>query len=108
YLRAVALTHAKQFDAAAETLSRLLNPETPYEPGVRRAVLFPAWDLALRLHPELVKRLGPAEVAKPGRRMEAIGATERRLREAPGDQVANELKTVLYAGLSEAEFAADA
>jgi tetratricopeptide (TPR) repeat protein len=108
YLRAVGRTHAKQFDAAADTLARLLDPGAPYDPAVRNAVLFPAWDLALRLHPELVRRLGPAELDKPGRRMGAIGVTERRLAEAPTDPVANELKTVLYAGLSEAEFAADA
>jgi tetratricopeptide (TPR) repeat protein len=108
YLRAVGLTHAKQFDQAAGYLARLLSPETPSDQGVRRGVLFPAWDLALRLHPELVRRLGPAELEKPGRKMEAIGATERRLAEAPADPSANELKTVLYAGLSEEEFVADA
>lgn len=108
YLRAVSLTHAKQFDPAAETLSRLLDPETPNDPAARRAVLFPAWDLALRLHPELVRRLGDAELAKPGRRMEAIGAVERKLAESPNDPTAVELKTVLYAGLTEAEFVADA
>jgi tetratricopeptide (TPR) repeat protein len=108
YLRTVGLTHAKQFDEAAGYLARLLNPETPYESAVRKPVLFPAWDLALRLHPELVKRLGPAELARPGRRMEAIGATERRLAEAADDPAAGELKTVLYAGLSEEEFVGDA
>ena len=53
--------HAKEYDAAADTLSRLLNPETPgYHPVVRKHVLFDAWDLALRLHPKLVERLGLA------------------------------------------------
>ena len=108
YLRAVGQTHAREFAAAAAILARLLDPETPYDTAGRRAVLFPAWDLALRLHPELVRRLGPAELARPGRRMEAIGATERRLAEAPADPVADELKTVLYAGLAEEEFVADA
>ena len=104
YLRAVSLTHAKHFDVAAETLHRLLDPETPYDAKWRKPVLFPAWDLALRLHPELVSRLGEAEVAKPGRRIEAIGAVERMLREAPDDPSAVELKRVLYSSLTEPEF----
>jgi tetratricopeptide (TPR) repeat protein len=108
YLRAVALTHAKQFEAAADVLRRLLDPETPYAPEARRAALFGAWDLALRLHPELVKRLGAAELAKPGRRIEAIAAVERQLAANPGDPGAEELKRDLYAGLSEAEFVAAA
>ena len=57
YLKAVGLTHGKDYDAAAAELSDLLDPEQ--DPGpTRDAVLFPAWDLALRLHPELVQRLG--------------------------------------------------
>ena len=108
YLRAVALTHAKQFDEAADTLRRLLDPDTPYAPDARRAVLFAAWDLALRLHPELVKRLGAAELAKPGRRVEAIAAVERQLAANSGDPAAEELKRELYAELTEAEYAAAA
>lgn len=111
YLRAVSQTHAKQFDAAAATLSHLLDPAAPYDPPRRAGVLFDSWDLALRLHPELVKRLGPAELDKPGRRVEAIRAVERKLRRYPEDAVALELKRTLYAGLTEAEFleaAADA
>lgn len=108
YLRAVAQTHAQDFDAAAGTLSRLLDPETPYETGPRDKVLFPAWDLALRLHPELVARLGSAELAKPGRRVGAIRAVERRLAEAPDDPAAGELKRTLYGELTEGEFAAAA
>lgn len=106
YLRAVSRTHAKDFDAAADSLRRLLDPETPYDGKGRKPVLFPAWDLALRLHPEVVKRLGEAELNKPGRRMEAIGAVERALRESPEDPVAQELKRQLYATLTEAEFLA--
>src|SRR5262249_10742064 len=67
YLRAVSLTHGKQFDEAAGYLARLLDPESPQGSGFRDSVLFPAWDLALRLHPEIVKRLGARELAKPGR-----------------------------------------
>jgi tetratricopeptide (TPR) repeat protein len=109
YLRAVSLTHAKRFDEAAGYLSRLLDPETPYPSAeVRRAVMFPAWDLALRLHPELVKRLGERELAKPGRRVEAIAAVERQLASQPDDPAALELRRTLYAGLTEAEFVAAA
>lgn len=105
YLRAISLTHAKQFDPAAETLSRLLNPETPdYAPVVRQAVLYPSWDLALRLHPELISRLGTAELEKPGRRIEAIAAAERQLAANPQDDGALELKRLLYSQLRESEY----
>ncbi len=109
YLRAVSQTHAREYDTAAGTLGKLLDPETSaYQPAVRRAVLFPAWDLALRLHPQLVERLGTNELAKPGRRVEAIGAVERQLAAAPEDSAALELKANLYSGLVEAEFVAAA
>lgn len=108
YLRAISCTHAKQFDPAAELLARLLDPETPYDAGVRKSVLFESYDLALRLHPELVKRLGSNELAKPGRRMQAIAAVERKLAQSPNDGTAHELKEILYASLLESEFVGDA
>jgi tetratricopeptide (TPR) repeat protein len=108
YLRAISLTHAKRFDDAASLIARLLDPESPYDPDVRRSVMFESYDLALRLHPELVRRLGETELAKPGRRMQAIAAIERKLAVAPNDPTANELKTVVYASLRESEFAGDA
>lgn len=109
YLRTISLLHAKDYDGAAATLARLLNPETPgYDPEVRRQVLFDAWDLALRLHPKLVERLGFAELNRPGRRMEAIAAVERQLRADPNHPVAREYRTLLYAQLSEGEFMAAA
>ncbi|MFO0796170.1 MAG: tetratricopeptide repeat protein [Gemmataceae bacterium] len=102
YLRAVSLTHAKDYPAAAATLATLLDPETPgYHAGVRRSVLFPAWELALKHGPAaLQQRLGWAELDKPGRRIEAIAAAER----AGAD--GQELKTLLYSQLTEAEFVA--
>lgn len=107
YLRAVAQAHAGEFDAAAATLSKLLDPATPYpDPRPREAVLLPAWDLATRLHPELVRRLGEAELAKPGRRLDALAAVERRLQQVPDDPAAVGLRRELYAGLTEAEVAA--
>jgi tetratricopeptide (TPR) repeat protein len=107
YLRVISLLHAKQYDAAADTLSRLLNPETPgYHPAVRKHVLYDAWDLALRVHPKLVERLGWSELDKPGRRIEAIAAVERKLAAEPNNPAAKEYKTVLYAQLQEGEFIA--
>ena len=105
YLRAVSLTHAKEYDAAAEWLSMLLNPETPnYHPKVRSAVLYPAWNLALLWSQEIEKRVGWNELAKPGRRIEAIAAVERHLAANPQDAEAKELKTLLYSQLQESEF----
>ena len=107
YLRVISRMHAKEYDAAAEILSRLLNPETPgYHPKVRNHVLFDAWDLALRLHPRLVERLGFAELNKPGRRIEAIGAVERKLAAEPTHPAAKEYRTLLYSQLQEGEFIA--
>ena len=107
YLRAVMLTHARDYDAAAQTLSRLLDPETPgYHPVVREKVLFPAWTLALKWSQEIEKRVGWKELDRPGRRMEAIGVVERQLNIDPEDVAARELKTILYSQLTEAEFVA--
>ena len=108
YLRAVALTHAKDFDAAAATLSTLLDPATAY-PGdgsARRAVLLPAWQLATTQHPRLAARLGDAELAKPGRRIDALRAVEHALAADPLDPAAADFKRHLYATLTEAEFVA--
>jgi len=109
YLRAVSLTHAKEFDAAAATLAMVLNPESPdYHRSVRNAVLYPAWNLALHWHPEIEKRVGWKELNKPGRRIEAIAATERFIAANPTEEAAKELKTLLYSQLQEAEFVAAA
>ena len=107
YLRAVALTHGGEFDAAAGVLGRLLDPATEYaDRRPRDAVLLRAWDLATRVHPQLVQRLGEAELAKPGRRLDALAAVEKHLATAPGDPAAVGLRRELYAGLTEAEVAA--
>ncbi|HEY3789563.1 MAG TPA: tetratricopeptide repeat protein, partial [Urbifossiella sp.] len=109
YLRAVSFTHAKDYDAAAQILSTLLNPETPnYHPKVRQAVLYPAWELALSLNAEIEKRVGWKELEKPGRRIEAIAAVERQVAANPQDTGARELKALLYSQLQEAEFVAAA
>lgn len=109
YLRAVSQTHGKEFDAAAATLHRLLDPATPgYHATIRNAVLYPAWNLALHWHPEIEKRVGWNELSKAGRRMEAIAAVERFIAANPEDNDAKELKTLLYSQLQESEFVADA
>ena len=105
YLRAVGLAHGRQFDAAAAELAAVLDPAE--QPGpVRESVLFAAWDLALRVHPELVARLGQSELARPGRRLDAIATVERHLATQPQDPAGVMLKTELYSTLQEAEFLA--
>ena len=106
YLRAVSQTFAKDYDAAAETLRRLLDPETSYHQGVRRRVLFPAWNLALFWSAEVASRVGWKELDKPGRRVEAIGAVERQLAADANDKTAKDLKLALYDQLNESEFVA--
>lgn len=106
YLKAVTFTHAKDFDLAAGYLSQLLDPTHPAEVAQRRVVLFDSWHLALRLHPELVRRLGPPHMELPGRRMDAIAAVERQLAKTPDDPDALELKKLVYSGLREGEFLA--
>lgn len=106
YLRAVSQTFAKEYDAAADTLRRLLDPEVSYHQGVRRRVLFPAWNLALRWSAEVEKRVGWKELDKPGRRVEAIAAVERQLTADPTDAAAKDLKLAFYDRLTEAEFVA--
>ena len=86
YLRVISRMHAKEYDSAAEILSRLLNPETPgYHPTVRKQVLFDAWDLALRTSSEArraarlrrAEQAGPAHRGHRGRRAETGGRAEQ-------------------------------
>ena len=105
YWRAVAHTHARQYDEAAAELTRLLDPvHYGRDNPQRKAVLLPAWQLALTLSEELRRRVGLPQLAEPGRRMEAIAAVERRLAEAANDEAAFGLKRLLYSELTEAEY----
>ncbi len=107
YLRVISLIHAKQYDSAADALGRLLSPETPdYHPTVRNTVLFDAWSLAIDGPKGLTERLGWPELNKPGRRMEAIAAVERKLVADASNEKAKEYRNVLYAELQEGEFVA--
>jgi tetratricopeptide (TPR) repeat protein len=109
YLRAVSFVHAKQYDAAAETLARFLNPETPgYHIGLRRQLYFDALYLSLDGPKGLTDRLGWGELNKPGRRIEAIGAVERKLAADASHEKAKEYRTMLYSQLTEGEFVAAA
>ena len=107
YWRAVAHTHARQFDQAATELERILSGKD-YQPDdpQRQAILFDAWQLALTLHPELNRRVGTPQLAIPGQRMEAIAAVERRLTDIPDDPAGWELKRILYSQLTEADYQA--
>src|SRR5205823_4321709 len=95
-----------QPDAAAERLARDLDPaEWPAEAQPwRAAVLLPAWQMALLRSKDLATRAGLVQLALPGRRMEAIAATERVLAENPKDADVWELKRSLYDGLTEQDF----
>jgi tetratricopeptide (TPR) repeat protein len=105
YWRAVAFTHARNYEKAATELQNVLDPKAfaPGDPS-RAAVLFPAWQLALTLHPELQRRVGTPQLAQPGRRLEAIAAVERCLAANPEDAAGWELKRILYSSVSEADY----
>jgi tetratricopeptide (TPR) repeat protein len=101
YYRAVAETHARRLDAAAERLGNLLDPAAwPSGDRFRDAVLFDAWQLALRAHPELKRRIGDVQISLPGRRVEALRAIERQLQSVPGDPVVSSFRTELFADLT--------
>lgn len=105
YWRAVALTHERRLDEAAELLIHLLDPEKyARKDAARNAVLMQAWQLVLMLHDELRQRVGLPQLALPGRRMEAIMAIERHLAENPSDDSVWPLKRQMYQDLSEQEF----
>src|SRR5439155_13161396 len=106
YYKVVADTHARRLDAAVERLGTLLDPEAwPAGDRVRESILFDAWQLALRAHPELRRRVGDVQLPLPGRRMEALRAVERQLRQTPGDPAILSFRTELFDGLTDQEFA---
>jgi tetratricopeptide (TPR) repeat protein len=105
YWQAVAFTHQRQYDHAAEALTKVIasSDSTPENPQ-RVGVLFQAWQLGLVLHPEMNRRVGTPQLKEPGRRMEAIGAVERRLAASADDASAWDLKRLLYSELTEADY----
>jgi tetratricopeptide (TPR) repeat protein len=103
YWRAVARTHQKQYDDAAEELSSILKlpqQDTPY----RQSIHLAAWQLALVLHPELARRVGAPLLPRPGERLDAIAAVERQLAQVQNDAAAWDLKRLLYSELTEADY----
>src|SRR5262249_55961604 len=70
----------------------------------RRFILLQAWQLALLLHEELRRRVGLPALHHHGRRLEAIAAVERHLNANPDDKGVWQLKQLLYADLTEAEY----
>jgi len=103
YWRAVAFTHQGNFDEAAKALESVLAiPEK--DTAQRRAVLLPAWQLAILLHPEMKRRVGIPTLASPGGRMEAIAAVERQLANIPDDPGAWDLKRILYSEFMEKDY----
>jgi tetratricopeptide (TPR) repeat protein len=109
YWRTVARTHGRQFDQAAADLEEILDGShwAPGDPE-RRAILLPAWQLALTLHEELRRRVGVPQLAQPGRRMEAIAAVERHLADSADDEAVWGMKRQLYQDLTEADYGAAA
>jgi tetratricopeptide (TPR) repeat protein len=105
YWRAVARLHARDYDQAATDLESLLDSSqfTADDPQ-RAAMLFPGWQLALLLHPEMNRRVGTKQLTIPGRRMQAIAAVERTLAKEPENFTAWDLKRLLYSALTEAEY----
>jgi tetratricopeptide (TPR) repeat protein len=105
YWRAVAHTHERRFDQAADELRQVLDPRG-YEANdkPRAQILLQAWLLAVRLHTELARRVGTPELALPGRRMEAIAAVERHLAEHSDDADVWAFKRALYHELTEQEY----
>jgi tetratricopeptide (TPR) repeat protein len=105
YYKAVADTHARNIEAAVERLGNLLDPELwPAGDRFRDSILFDAWQLALRTHPELKRRVGEVQLTLPGRRVEALRAVERQLRSNPDPAVAS-VRSELFDGLTEPEYA---
>ncbi|MFM7149349.1 MAG: tetratricopeptide repeat protein [Gemmataceae bacterium] len=106
YWRAVALTHAGRVQEAGPFIEKILDPvyfgpDNPY----RSAILLPAWQLALQLHPELKQKVGLPQLALHGRRIEAISVVENQLQLFSDDESARQMKKFLYQELTERELA---
>src|SRR5262249_11335402 len=106
YWRAVAFTHPRPYERAAEEFRNVLDPSGHgRDHRERHPVLLRSSQLALLLSDELRKRVGLPELAKPGRRMEAIAVVEQHLSEEPTDADAFNLKRELYQDVTEADYA---
>jgi tetratricopeptide (TPR) repeat protein len=107
YWRAVAATHAKQFDEAGRQLDEILDPARHGpDDADRLRILLPTWQLALTLKEELRQRVGQPQLQLPGRRMEAIAAVERHLAQNVDDPAGWSLKRILYQDVNEEQYRA--
>ncbi|HEX3150396.1 MAG TPA: hypothetical protein VHR66_20125 [Gemmataceae bacterium] len=105
YYKAVADTHARNLDAAVERLGTLLDPSAwPAGDRYRDSILFDAWQLALRTHPELKRRVGDVQLPLPGRHVEALRAVQRQLGQGADPAVAS-FRAELVDALTEQEYA---
>lgn len=105
YYLVVAETHARHLDAACDRLANLLDPTKWPEGSVfRDAILFDAWQLAIRTHPMLKSRVGDVQIKMPGRRVEALRAIQRQLAITPGDHAVLDFRAELFDELTEAEY----
>lgn len=106
YYRVVSDTHARNLDEATSRLANLLDPGA-WKPGdrFREKILFDAWQLALRTHPELKRRVADTQIVEPGRRVEALRAVERQLKITPNDEIVLGLRAELFEDLTDAEYA---
>ncbi len=105
YYRVVSDTHARNLDAACDRLATLLTPAAwPPKDVFRDAILFDAWQLALRAHPTLKAGVGDVQLQLPGRRMEAVRAVQRQLRATPTDHVVLDFRAELFDPLTEDEY----
>ena len=105
YWRAVAHTHAGELAKAGDELQSLLA-ETNYSQEqlqARDQIHLLAWQLALRLHPQLRQRVGEP-LLQQGLRMAAIAVVEQALAKQVDDPIALDLKQCLYADLTESEY----
>lgn len=109
YYRAVAHTHAHEYDKAAAVLRELLDASQfgPDEQLSRDAMLFPAWQLALMQHDELRKRVGEPLLVS-GQLMNAIAVAEKACRENPDATDVKQLKARLYNDITLADYNRDA
>jgi len=105
YYRAIADCHGFDLDGAVAGLTELLDPTRwPADDANRRHILFTAWELVLRGHPRLRERVGLPQLALPGRRLEAIAATERQLVKVPANPLVLDFRQELYEGLRDGDF----
>lgn len=101
YHQCVLALHDRDIPRATTLLEGILRPPQDHFHPSRTPILYPAWNLALSIHPEMKNRVGfPLVRDNPSCRMEAIMAVEKHLALNPEDQQAWALKRFLYSELT--------